>query len=284
MEFDPICVNKYLKEFDFLSLFIQALGWNYYKSYPLQLSVNNQIYILNTFAEKHGMVIYTCQPDSFGEIPNFVARRQIERELTKYTYEHLIIYTDVNQTRQIWQWVRRNTNIQQEVFREYIFFKDKYGDLSVPMLEKIFFPLNKEDDITLFYVINCVKKAFDIPGKENKFVRDDITNERITQEVLMLIAKFRLVKADNKIEFSEKIKCLLESEDVREQLIEQFPRKNIYTEWMSIINVLSENINSIFDILTDEDMEMVLQRCGLSDYSMKTLEEEDGREAKLLLN
>ena len=53
---------------------------------------------------------------------------------------------------------------------------------------------------------------------------------------------------------------------------------------MNIINVLSENINSIFDILTDEDMEMVLQRCGLSDYSMKTLEEEDGREAKLLLN
>jgi len=100
-------IQRNLAAFDFKTLFVEKLGWNILRERPLAIGVDGQPYTLRPLAEKRGFKVYTCTPDAQGHIPSSGVMRQIERELTAHTYEHLIIYTDAASTQQAWQWVRR---------------------------------------------------------------------------------------------------------------------------------------------------------------------------------
>ncbi len=101
-------IRTLLQNSDFKTLFVEELGWNRYKA-ELDVFVDNQSFILSAFTEKRGMVVFLCDPPSDKSILDYSIRRKIERQVTKSHHEHLIIYLDADKTRQVWQWVKRQS-------------------------------------------------------------------------------------------------------------------------------------------------------------------------------
>src|SRR5438552_17638689 len=107
MASDKQRIQRYLKAFDFKTLFAEELGWDYLKEPLLAITLGDQTYTLRPLVEKRGVKVYVCDPDKQGKIPEDPQLRRIEREVTKHAYEHIIIYIDAAKENQVWQWVKR---------------------------------------------------------------------------------------------------------------------------------------------------------------------------------
>jgi len=161
-------IRQHLRAFDFKSLFIEELGWDRYKAQPLPVPVDGSMYSLEAQAEKRGMVIFVCQADGAGRIPDYAIRRKIEHQAAKTAYEHIIIYTDAGQTTQIWQWVRREKG-RPAACREHIFRKEQSGDGLVQKLQILAFSIEEEESTTLTRVTGRARQAFDVDRVTKRF-------------------------------------------------------------------------------------------------------------------
>ena len=95
-------------------------------------------------------------------------RRKIQREAAKSVLEHLIIYTDTEQTTQIWQWVKREPG-KPLACREHRYDRGQPGESLIQRLETIAFSLEEEDDLTLVAVTGRVRAAFDVERVTKRF-------------------------------------------------------------------------------------------------------------------
>src|SRR5229473_1588063 len=160
--------QQYLKTSDFKTLFIQQLGWNNYNSRPLYISIDQQTFTLRGVVEKRGMVVYVCEPGSDGAIPDYLLRLKIEKEVTKITYEHIIIYIDAQREHQVWQWMRREPG-KPTASREFTFSKNQTGEVLLQKLPGIAFELGQEEHLTTSHVTSSVRRAFDIDRVTRRF-------------------------------------------------------------------------------------------------------------------
>ena len=55
--------RQYLKESEFETLFIEELGWDYHRTQPLNITVDETEYQLTAIAEKRGMAVFECSAD-----------------------------------------------------------------------------------------------------------------------------------------------------------------------------------------------------------------------------
>ena len=103
--------RQLLRDFEFETLWIEELGWDRHreevKTEIRERGVDEGEYLLIAIAQKRGMVVFHYPARTDEGIPDYAIRRKIQREVAKSVYEHLIIYTDAEQTTQIWQWVKR---------------------------------------------------------------------------------------------------------------------------------------------------------------------------------
>ena len=99
---------NYLYNFDFTSLFVNELGWDYPSNNEIELTIENQKYFLRSLAEKRGFVIYECHIVDIREIPNGAIRRKIDEVSKEYTYEHLLIFTSSEYTKHANSNLKRN--------------------------------------------------------------------------------------------------------------------------------------------------------------------------------
>src|SRR5712691_10952141 len=153
-------VRHYLKNFELEKLFIEELGWDRHSA-SLDVQVDGQTYLLHAFAEKRGVQIFTCQPDDDGKIPNRNTRQKIEKQVTKSTYEHLIIFIDGGKTTQIWQWVALQPG-QPAAYREPSYHpQQQSGDALIQKLDAITIPLNEEEALDLTGTLIKLRDAFD---------------------------------------------------------------------------------------------------------------------------
>ena len=153
-------IRSYLKQFKLRKLFNEELGWDRYKN-DIPIEINGVTYTLKGFAEKRGVQIFICEPDTSGKIPDYATRRKIENRLTKLAYEHVIIFIDAAQTTQIWQWVARQQGLRAAC-REHVYYPgSQSGDSLIQKLESISFPLSEEEGLTLTGVVFGLKDAFD---------------------------------------------------------------------------------------------------------------------------
>jgi hypothetical protein len=161
-------IQKYLKAFDFTTLFREELGWDTLREAPLPISVEGQTYLLRPLVEKRGFKVYTCSPDAQGPVPTSATMRQIECELTKHAYEHLIIYVDAVHERQVWQWVKREPG-KASATRLYRLHKGQSGELLSQKLLALAFSIEEEERLGTTVVAARVRQALDTERVTKKF-------------------------------------------------------------------------------------------------------------------
>ena len=153
-------IQQYLKASDFTTLFREELGWDTLKEAPLAIPVDGQIYTLHPLVEKRGFKVYLCSPTAQGQIPASAGMRQIERELMKHAYEHLIIYADVAREEQAWQWVKREPG-KPSASRLYRLHKGQSGELLSQKLLSLAFSIEEEDRLGTATVAARVRQALE---------------------------------------------------------------------------------------------------------------------------
>jgi hypothetical protein len=144
------------------------LGWDNLHEQPLTVSFENQTFLLHPLVEKRGFKVYLCNPNARGKIPPDSVLRKIEREVTRYAYEHLIIYVDTAREKQVWQWVKREQGARSAP-RLNRYHKGQSGELLAQKLEKLAIALAEEDKLHMADVAGRVAKAFDVERVTRKF-------------------------------------------------------------------------------------------------------------------
>jgi Eco57I restriction-modification methylase len=169
MGFNHKKAKQFLNNFDFLSLFIEVMGWdNVDDDLTIDLTFDDQSYQLEAIAEKCGMKVFCCTSEI---LPLYQLRRKIDKEITAYSYEHLIIYIDSAQKEQIWQWVKREKN-KPLASREQRFYVQQSNDLFLQKLADLAFSLEEEASLSLLEVTKRTRKAFDADKVTKKFYDD----------------------------------------------------------------------------------------------------------------
>lgn len=159
--------RRCLREFDFKTPFIEELGWDRHAA-PLEISVEGQTFTLTAIAQKRGMVAFTSAPLGDGRIPDYPTRRKIDRQVAKSVHEHLIIYTDVARTTQIWQWVKREVG-KPTACREHHYHRNQPGDALLQRLQALAFSLEEEEHLTIVDVTIHARVAFDVERVTKRF-------------------------------------------------------------------------------------------------------------------
>ena len=171
MQIDRERTRQLLKDFEFESLLVD-LGWDRYseevRTEIRETGVDESEYLLTAIAEKRGMAVFLCSARIDGTIPDYATRRKIQREAAKSVLEHLIIYTDAEQTTQIWQWVKREPG-KPLACREHRYDRGQSGESLIQKLETIAFSFNEEENITLIDVRGRVRAAFDVERVTKRF-------------------------------------------------------------------------------------------------------------------
>ncbi len=133
-------LRPHLQAFDFLSLFVEGLGWDNYVTEPLGVHVNERDYTLKPIAEK---AVFECDSSVDNNIPQYPVRSKIESEVAKRAFEHLIIFTDPGRKAQVWQWVKRESG-KPAACREQPFNAGQTGEPILQQLRKVAFTLDDE--------------------------------------------------------------------------------------------------------------------------------------------
>ena len=160
-------LRPYLSNFDLSGLFVEGLGWNYYQVEPLVIHVDDREYRLKPIAEKAGFVVY--ESDSGGDISKYPIRRKIESQVSKTTFEHLIVFIDSARTTQVWQWVKREAG-KPAACREQEFRAGQGGDPILQRLRDVAFDLEDEaEGIGISDVTSRFRKAFNVDKVTKRF-------------------------------------------------------------------------------------------------------------------
>lgn len=159
--------RKRLQAFDFEGLFVEELGWDRHRQ-TLSVAADDCAFTLRAVAEKRGFVVFVCQPDDDGRLPPYDTRRRVEAQVTKHAHEHLIVFVDGPQARQVWQWVRREPG-QPVACREHQWHRGQSGEPILQRLNDIAIELGEEDELTLVHVTARVRKALDVDKVTKRF-------------------------------------------------------------------------------------------------------------------
>ena len=167
MSLDKQRARQLLAKGDLQSIFIEELGWDRHSS-PLEITVASTSVRLQALAQKRGMVVYHCPTPSGESLPDYPQRRKIEQQVAKSVHEHLIVFTDVGNETQVWQWVKREPG-KPTACREHVFHRSQPGDALLQKLEAIAFTLEEEERLSLTDVTSRTRAGFDVERVTKRF-------------------------------------------------------------------------------------------------------------------
>jgi tRNA1(Val) A37 N6-methylase TrmN6 len=150
--------SAYIKEFNFRELF-NEMGWNNDRTTPQPVSIDSDIYTLQSVAEKSGFKILLCDALADRALPDYSTRRKIETRVTKLFHEHLIIFVDADKTEQIWQFVVRQVGKPDKVV-ETRWNVNQSPELLYQRASGIFFTMDEEERITIVDVTQRMSENF----------------------------------------------------------------------------------------------------------------------------
>lgn len=148
--------SSYISAFNFRELF-NEMGWNNDKSH-VPVIVSDETYDLRGVAVKSGFKILTLQSEN-KKIPSKDIRKKIQRTISKYFLEHLIIYHDKQNTNQIWQTAIRLPNKPIKI-HEVEWNKSQDPEILYQKTSGLFFTFEEEEIITIVDVLKKVQENF----------------------------------------------------------------------------------------------------------------------------
>ena len=167
MATDIQTLRPYLQDFDLTGLMVEGLGWNHHRGAPIAASADGGDFELHPVAEKAGFAVYRCGPGADGAIPPQSVRRRIEAR-APINHEHLIIFVDAAESRQVWQWVKREGS-KPPASRELQYQKGQPGDALLQRLRGIEFTLEEEGDIVITDVTDRFRQSLDVERVTKRF-------------------------------------------------------------------------------------------------------------------
>jgi type I restriction-modification system DNA methylase subunit len=168
MTIDASQFQKLLNEFQLSRLFVNELGWDNPSLRPQSVPVNGYTFTLTHVANKRGVAVFMCSPDALGSVPPRATLLKIEKEATKLSYEHLLIFADATQKVMTWLWVARVPG-QPAATRTHTWHKGTSGEALRQKLNQIVWSLEEEEAITLTDVIKGLRSAFDRDRVSKRF-------------------------------------------------------------------------------------------------------------------
>ena len=166
MTIDSARFQQLLGEFKLDQLF-NELGWDHASLKPQEVPVGDEIFTLAAIAQKRGVAVFRCSPDTNGNIPPRPTLLKIEKEAVKLAHEHLLIFTDAAQSTLTWLWVSRAPG-QPSATRTHTWHQGTSGESLRQKLNQIVWAL-EEEAITLTDVITGLRRAFDRDRVTKKF-------------------------------------------------------------------------------------------------------------------
>ncbi|MCW5725610.1 MAG: Eco57I restriction-modification methylase domain-containing protein [Maricaulaceae bacterium] len=167
MDFNTANAKGLLERFDFMTLFVNELGWDRHSA-ALPIEISGTSYGLKAIAEKRGMVAWLCDAPADRSIPDRATRKKIEHQVAKTTLEHLIIFTDAKRAEQVWCWARRETGKPASV-PEHFWYASSGNRGFLQKLAAIAFSLEEEESLTLVDVTARARVAFDVERVTKRF-------------------------------------------------------------------------------------------------------------------
>lgn len=168
MTIDAAQFQKLLNEFQLSRLFVNELGWDNPNLRAQSVPVNGHTFTLTHVAHKRGVAVFMCSPDALGSVPPRATLLKIEKEATKLSYEHLLIFVDASQRVMTWIWVARVPG-QPAATRTHTWHKGTSGEALRQKLNQIAWSLEEEDAVTLTGVITGLRSAFDRDRVSKRF-------------------------------------------------------------------------------------------------------------------
>jgi hypothetical protein len=160
-------IRRYLQEFSFRPLFLEALGWDRLAEPPLHVGIDGEDYVLAAVAQKRGVRVLCCAPNRQGHIPPFTTRLKLSQEITKRSAEHVLVFVDAQEQEQVWFWVRREGSELRP--RTHRLRRGQTGDDLAARLSQLAIALSEEDELTVTDVAGKVKTSLDVEKVTKKF-------------------------------------------------------------------------------------------------------------------
>ena len=162
MAIDRERARQYLTSFDFRRLFLDQLG-GYKHAGTIEKALEGRIYRFQAVSEKRGVVALVSD-----SIPDYSTRAKLDKLIAKDHFEHLIIFTDQANGRQVWQWMRRESG-KPNAIRAYTYSAGQSGELLFQKLDYLVVGLEEEEQIGLSDVLGRMRAGFDIEKVTKKF-------------------------------------------------------------------------------------------------------------------
>jgi hypothetical protein len=155
-------VRRYLEGFNFAGLFTDPdLGWDWPESKgKLRVPAKSGFIDTEVIADKRGVKVLHLAGLADGEIPASDERKAIEKAVTPLATEHLLIFTDKAQTRQVWLWTSRLPG-KPISYRELTWQKGKSNELLLQKLASIAFTISEEESLDITGVVERLRDSLD---------------------------------------------------------------------------------------------------------------------------
>jgi RNA polymerase sigma factor (sigma-70 family) len=171
-----------LEQHDFRRLFIEQLGWDHV-SVQHSLVCRDESFALEAVAQKRGFLALCCKTDrTILADRHFL--RDIQKQVRKSYYEHILIFHSEVPLKQVWAWSFQGEDGQTVIHREHPFFSESCPPLLLQRLKHLLFRLDEEGEISIVDVIARVRSAL-LPEAEFKLFATWPGYARATERLAM---------------------------------------------------------------------------------------------------
>ena len=164
--------RQYLQDFDFLSLFIEELGWsNPPSGGAIAFKCDGKTFYRQGVAELAGVLVLEVTSED-GEIPDGKVRANIHKEICKVALENLVIFLDRGRNQSLWYWVKREGTKQYR--RDHLYVRGQSGDLFLSKLGALVVDLKdwETGNVSVVSAARRLKDSFDIDRVTKKFFNE----------------------------------------------------------------------------------------------------------------
>ena len=159
-----------LQNGDLAKLFVEELGWEPHRR-TLTLRSGERDFTFNSIAEKRGFTAWLCE-SADGKFPDHATRLKLDRELTQTNFEHVVIFTTGNRSRQSWMWVRREPGRPASA-RTHEYLRGQPGDSLLQKLQHLFVSLEEDEaGLSITEIASRARAAFDVERVTKRFYEE----------------------------------------------------------------------------------------------------------------